>query len=307
MSFSAPGVLWLLAALPVLLAAYLLAERRSRRAARGFVSAAMVPNVVRARPRWRRHVPPALLLTAVGLLVVGFADPQAVRTVRRERATIVLVLDTSKSMEATDVAPSRLEAARRAARAFIARVPQSFRIGIVGFGRRARVLSAPTTDRVALRSALRDIETTYGTVLGDGMVAGLESIPDLSEGEPAALVVLSDGQESRHGEVDAFTAAERAARAGVAVHTVLMGDPGEDQVARGSPDARTMRTIAEATGGRFFNASSAGEIVGVYRELGTRLSRVRERTPLAYGFVGGALALFGVAVAAAALWFRRAP
>lgn len=304
MSFHWPYLLWLLLALPLLVVAYLAQERVRKRASERFARPAMQPNVVPLGPGWRRHLPPALLLVAVALLLIAFARPERTERVPRERATIMIVMDASRSMEATDVEPTRLAAAKRAARALLAELPPKFRVGLVTFGRRAQVLSAPTVDREAVRNAIASIETTFRTLLGEGIVLGLEAAPALRKGEPMVMLLLSDGVPFR-SEVAPLDAANQAAEASVRINTVLMGTDPAQPGSGGGTDGQVLRDIARATGGRFFTADTSDALTSVYRDIGARVSRVTEVRELTYAFVaGGALAAM-LAAAFAALWFRR--
>ncbi|MGH2735395.1 MAG: VWA domain-containing protein [Actinomycetota bacterium] len=307
MRFHWPNLLWLLLLLPLLVAAYLAQERLRARGAERFARPAMLPNVVPRHPSWRRHLPFALMLVAIGLLLIGFARPERMEQVPRERATIMLVLDASNSMNAEDVEPNRLAAARSAVRTLIRQLPPKFRVGIVTFGRSAQVLSAPTIDREAAHQALDAIDTTQGTVLGDGMVRGLEAAPALAEGEPMVMLVLSDGNDTG-SEVAPPEAAIRASEAGVRVNTVLMGTEAGDPTRglRGANE-QVLRDVATATGGRFFAAGDAGGLDSIYRSIGVRISRVTEVRELAYAFVGGAAFIAVLAAALGGLWFRRMP
>ncbi len=145
MSFAAPLALAVLIALPLLVGAYILAGRRRRRAAARFANPALVPNLVPDSPGWRRHVPPALVLAALAVLAIGIARPHIVRDVTRNEATIVLAVDTSRSMAATDVQPNRFDAARDAAAAFLEEVPEEYSVGIVSFATSADPVLPPTT------------------------------------------------------------------------------------------------------------------------------------------------------------------
>ena len=299
MSFEWPALLLLLVAIPALGVAYVLLERRRERAAGAFAAPHMRPNLVRSRPAWRRHVPIALMLVALAALVMGTARPQREQVVTRVGGTIILVIDSSKSMERTDIAPNRLEAARSASEVLVNRLPKDFRVGVVAFNREAQTLSAPTRDREAISFALDSLETRFRTVLGDGIMAGLVNVPE--GGASVQLVVLSDGNDTG-SEVAPLTAADEAAAMDVKVNTVVLGST-ED--ARG-PDVEVLRQIADVTEGRFFAAPSAEELDSIYRGIAERASRSTEKVELTQAFVGGGLALMIASAALSALWFRKA-
>jgi Ca-activated chloride channel family protein len=309
MTFASPALLWTLALIPVALAVYLIAQRRRVAAARRFASPDMMGNVVLRSPSWRRHVPVVLTLVALALLLAGLARPELALSVPRERATVVLAIDSSNSMNATDVEPSRLAAARAAASDFLDRLPQRFQIGVVSFARRARTLSRPTTDRVALRRALASLETSPGTALGEGLLEALDMRPQ-SRGRPRApvvVVLLSDGNNTTG--VDPAAAADAARADSVPVHTIALGT----RTGRAPPGGRSarpfnvegLRDVARRTGGSFNSAPSETDLQGIYGDLGSSISSVRERREVTVAFVAGGLALLVVGGALSTLWFSR--
>ncbi|MGI8974070.1 MAG: VWA domain-containing protein [Gaiella sp.] len=321
MSFSTPFALALLGVLPLLVVGYVVLERRRRRGAARFASPALTPNLVARRPGLRRHLPSAIVLLALALLLVGVARPNIVRTVTRDEATIVLAIDVSRSMAADDVTPSRLEAARAAASELLETVPDNYRVGLVTFSTTADVALSPTTDRDAAAVALRELRLGSGTAIGDAIdrslqLAAVDPVSaEAGKRSPAAILLLSDGAQTAQSATPA-AAAERARRAGVPVSTVALGT--EDAVVEVPrpgglvervtvpPDVPTMRRIAEVTGGTFFEVLEAERLREVYRELGTRLVSERKRVEITSTFAvtGAALAL--LAGALSSLWFRRA-
>ena len=174
MSVEWPGLLWALLLVPVALAAYLLAQRRRSRYTVRFTNLDLLANVVSAKPGWRRHVPPAFYLLALAALVVSLARPQALALVPKEQATIVLVMDVSGSMNATDVRPTRLISSQRAATEFIEQLPDKFRVGIVSFASTAQTLTRPTTDRPAVYEAVASLHAEGATAMGDGIERALD-------------------------------------------------------------------------------------------------------------------------------------
>src|ERR687888_516921 len=194
MSFEWPLALVGLVAVPLLIAAYVLRERRRTEFAARFTTPALLPNLVDAAPSWRRHVPLALLLVGLTAMLVGVARPHATVSVKREQATVILDIDTSISMGADDVKPTRLEAARGLARAFLDQIPAKYRVAIVGFSGRAYVALPPTDDRTLARAALRSLHTAEGTSLGDALALStqLARRQRAEDGTlpPAAIVVI---------------------------------------------------------------------------------------------------------------------
>jgi Ca-activated chloride channel family protein len=282
MTFVWPLALVGLLVIPVLVGLYVLAARRRRRQAARFANPALQPNLISASPAWRRYVPPALALSALGLLVVGIARPHVVRDVTRDEATVILTIDVSRSMAATDVQPNRFEAAKRAAQAFLDEVPKSYSVGIVAFSTSADPVLPPTTDRDAARVALSELRLGSGTAIGNAVVRSVELAlaqgeeepqpPQEGQASPAAVLLLSDGAQTA-GDIRPLPAAQRARRFGVPVSTVALGTseavvevprPGglKERVVV-APDVQTLRLIATTTGGTFSEAPSAARLESV--------------------------------------------
>ena len=320
MSFDWPLALLGLLVVPLVVAAYAYRERRRVDAARLFGNPALLPNLVHASPGWRRHLPLAVLLLALGAMLVGVARPHATVSVKRQEATVILALDTSLSMRATDVKPTRLAAARAAAAAFLDRVPEKFRVGVIGFTARPYVAVPPTGDRSLARSALRSLRPGEGTALGDAIALGLRlaARQRASDGErlPAAMLVISDGAQMS-GRTTPQTATQRARAAHVPVYTVVVGTPdgvvevplagGFHAQLRVPPRPDTLEQLARGTGGRFFTATNDDRLKEIYRRLGSRLGSRTESREISDYFAGGSAALLLFGGALSALWFRRVP
>ena len=324
MTFAWPIALVALVVVPVLAGLHVLASRRRRRNAARFANPALVPNLVASSPGWRRHVPAVLALAALALLVVGIARPHVVKDVTRVEATIVLAIDTSRSMAAEDVQPTRFTAAKQAALSFIDEVPDNYSVGIVSFSTSADPVLPPTTDREAARIALRELRLGSGTAIGAAVDRSVDLAleqskaqgrPAAGERSPAAVLLLSDGAQTSGGPQPA-AAAKRARRLGVPVSTVALGTgnavvevprPGglKERVVV-APDVPTLRRIAETTGGTFSQAPSAERLQAVYRDLGTRLARDRKRVEVTSAFAAGGAVLLLLGGALSSLWFRRA-
>jgi Ca-activated chloride channel homolog len=325
MSFAAPAALAALVALPLLVGAYVVAARRRRRAAARFANPDLVPNLVPDSPGWRRHVPPVLALVALGVLIVGIARPHMVRDVTRNEATIVLAIDTSRSMAATDTEPSRFDAARAAAQKFVDEVPEEYRVGIVSFATSADPVLPPTTDREAARVALRELRLGSGTAIGTAVTRAVdvslgrdeeeEAPRQTGERSPAAVLMFSDGAQTS-GDVRPLPAAQRARRLGVPVSTVAVGTGdavvevplpgGLRQRVVVTPEPQALRLIARTTGGLFSGAPGAAPLEQVYRELGTRLAHDRKRVEVTSAFAAGGAVLLLLGGALSSHWFRRA-
>ena len=310
MTFASPWLLLGLALLPLLAVAYVAAERRRRRAAAAFAAAPTAPSVAPRRPGWRRHVPLALAGVAVAALVVALARPQVSVAVPAEQAAIVLTMDHSGSMQATDVAPTRLDAAVAAGEAFLAQVPAKVRVGGVVFDHRTEVIQDPTTDRAALRQALRDaMRPSGGTATGDAIEASLAMLArqrgDGAKRPPGAIVLLSDG-ESTSGR-DPLAVAEAAREAGVPVYTVALGTP-QGTLPDGKPvppDTASLQAIAERSGGAAFTAQDADGLSAVYERLGSQVATKEQPREITGAFAGGAIALLLMGGGLSLRWFRR--
>jgi Ca-activated chloride channel family protein len=317
MSFAEPLVLLGLIALPLLVGWYLAEQRRRRAAASAFAAPALHPSVAPVRPRWRRHVPLAILALSLVALILAAARPQRTVAVPIERASIVMTTDVSGSMTATDLEPNRLVAAKRAARRFLERVPARVNVGLVAFNQQPRVLQSPTTDRQEINAAIDSMEPSGGTATGEAIGASLRALdrrPNAAgRRPPAALVLLSDGA-STSGR-DPLAAAQEAKRLGVRVYTVTLGtaegtinvprEGGGTEVQRVPPDPQSLAAIARASGGRAFTAETATGLQEVYEQLGSQLSHRDEKRQVTSAFAGGGLVLLLAAAALSLRWFGR--
>ncbi len=320
MSFHWPLALLGLAAIPLLVAAYVARDRRRTSFAARFGNPALLPNVVDRAPGWRRHLPLAVLLVALAAMVVGVARPHATVTVGREEATVILALDVSRSMSATDVRPSRLSAARSAAAAFLRKVPKQFRVGVVSFASRAVVAVPPTGDRLLVEAALTSLRPGEGTALGDAVAlsAQLGQRERASDGRvpPTAVLLISDGA-AMGGRTSPQAAAQRARSLHVPVYTVVVGTPtgvvertltgGYREIIHVPPSTDTLARLAQTTGGRFYTATNDRRLRDVYERLGSRLGHRKESREITDVFAGGSAALLLVGGVLSALWFRRVP
>lgn len=277
--------LWLLLlAVPLALAVgYVLALRSKRRRTVRFGNFGVVRAVDRGGRRWFTHVPAVALVVALVALVVALAGPQKEQKVPRNRATVMLVVDVSLSMEATDVAPSRLEAAQEAATTFANNLTPGVNLGLVSFAGTASMLVAPSTDRGPVVRAIERLRLDERTATGEAIYTSTQAIQTFTESlggpdqaPPARIVLLSDGKETvpadPNEERGAFTAAERAQEAGIPVSTISFGTLYGTVDIQGRPqpvpvDDASLRTIAERSGGEFFTASSLEELDSVYRTL----------------------------------------
>ncbi len=325
MSFSSPIALLALILVPIAAVAYVLFERRRVREAAAFVEPALLPNVVDRVPGWRRHLPAAFLLLAVSAFLIGFARPHATISTRSEEATAIIAIDTSRSMGARDVAPTRLAAAQASARRFIEDLPDRYRVSIVAFSTLAQVVAVPTTDRAYVNQALSALRVGEATALGDALATSVDVARGTPEGvkppagekpAPAVVLVLSDGAIDG-GRIPLPEAIRRARAAKIPVFTALLGtDAGVVTVRRIGgyveriqvpPNPTLLRRVAQQTGGSFFAAPAARNLDTVYADLKSRLASTDKDEEITFAFaVAGALLLLGGGVLSA-LWFRRVP
>lgn len=247
------------------------------------------PVILRRRSKWRKVLPVLPLLAAVGCLYFAFAGSSFI--VQETSPVIMLVMDASDSMEATDVAPNRLEAAESAAIAFLDELPPEFRVGLATFAGDAQLVVRPTQVRDEVANALEALTTSRGTVIGDGLTVALDVIEEIrvdAPDTPGAAVLLSDGRDTG-SRVPPGDAASRAGSVGVPVFTVVVG-----RVAGGEgpgADAGALEAIADASGGDTFTAQTSDQLTTIYANLGSELSVDLDVQPSTTPLVIAAIAL----------------
>ena len=331
-------------AIAVALAWWLLRRRRMRYAVR-FTNLELLAAVA-GGGGWRRFVPPAFFVAALAALCVAFARPHVDRLIAKDRAMVVLVIDTSRSMQAKDVKPTRLAAAQEAMRNFLDRVPKELRVGLVVFAGEAQVAAPPTGDHELVEQSIDEVgefQTFGGTAIGDALAAAVElvqqSLPEERQtialrAAPAdetkglaSILFLSDGAQTR-GTLMPYEGADRAKAAGIPVYTVALGTPegtvtggfgfggpppgapqnfGGERTIPVPPDPETLRQIAETTGGKFTEARTAGVLEETYEKLGSSLGRTPGETEITFILLAGAGALLLAAGVLSALWSPRFP
>jgi Ca-activated chloride channel family protein len=322
MSFAEPTLLVGLVLVPLAALVYWSMQRRKVREAAAFANPALMPNLVTARPGWRRHVPPLLLLAALAGLVVALARPQRTVAAPERAATVMMVTDVSGSMNATDVEPNRITAAVRAAKRLADQLPETFRLGLITFSDFAEQRAAPSTDRTAVNGALDRLTAVGGTAMGLGLERGLQAartpVPDETgtgtRRLPAVLVLLSDGKDTQGG-VSPVEVAERARAANIPIFAIALGTPdgevevqdsfGVTQRIRVPPDVETLKEIASVSRGRFYEAADSAKLEDIYAGLGTRLSSKEVKEEVTVAFAGGALVLLLAGGALSLAWFGR--
>ncbi len=342
MSFTWPMFLLALAMVPLGAAAYYFSQRRKSKYAVRFTNLDLLANVVDSSPGWRRHVPPALYLLSLGALIFALARPHTSLQVPKEEATVVLVMDVSGSMRATDVEPTRLDAAKESAKALVNKLPDGFQLALVTFSNNVSTLVAPTADKQAILDALDGLKADRGTAMGDGLFQALDLAKPLpasdsvtapgatpsarprptpiptagKDGRPAILVLLSDGANST-GFSDPIDVANDAKARGVPIFTVALGtqtgvvdvtdNVGRTRRIQVPPDEETLMEIAKITEAKFFSAPSAEDLDSIYSDLGSKIGYDNKDREITVAFAGAATVLVIVAGALSLLWFNRFP
>ncbi len=334
MQFLWPFMLWCLLLVPVLIVMYILAQRRRQRYALRYASLSLVREALGRGPGWRRHVPPALFIASLAVMFFALARPASVVTLPSQEGTVILTMDVSGSMRADDLKPNRLEAAKTAARAFVDKQPLGVKIGVVSFSDNAFVVQAPTDDKDAVLRAINRLTPQRGTAIGSGMLTSLDAIFEEANGEgaaynssaeptptptplpkgqyePAIVVLLSDG-ESNRGPRPMEVVGQLAAR-GVRVYTVGVGSVEgtvlhiQGRSIRTRLDEETLKRVAEATEGMYYNAATEQDLQAIYENLSTHLVFRKQQTEITAFFTGVAVALSLIAGILSLLWFNRLP
>jgi Ca-activated chloride channel family protein len=285
--FSAPWWFLLLIAVAAVAVGYVLAQRARRRRMMRFANLDLLEKVAPKSQGWVRHLPAVLVVLSLLLLTVALAGPTAEQKVPRNRATVVLVIDVSLSMEATDVAPSRLKAAQDAATQFARNMTPGINLGLISFAGTATVLVNPTTDRNGVIKAIENLKLAQSTATGEGIFAALQSVESFSSvvggadgPPPARIVLMSDGKqtvpEDLYAARGAYTAAQAAKQAGVPISSISFGTTHgsvtiDDKPQPVSVDDESLREIARLSGGDFYKAASAEELKKVYGDLGEQI------------------------------------
>jgi Ca-activated chloride channel family protein len=339
MTFSSP--LWLAVALavPLLFAIQWALRRRRMRYAISYSNTSVLAAVA-PQASWRRNIPVVLFATAFLALAMGMAKPQAQVAVPRDEATVILTVDVSGSMQASDVTPDRMTAAKNAATSFINRLPERFRVAVVAFSDVSDVLAQPTTDRSSTLDAIDSLTAEGGTAMGEALRQSVQlveedrerarsplispppptpgSTPATPPGRPervTAILLLSDGENT--AGVEPLTVAAEAAELNVPVYAIALGTPagivtvpdqfGNPQTLPVPPDYATLETIAETTGGGYFEAPSGEDLQAVYDSLGQRIGYTTRPEEVTYAFAGVGAILLLLATAASLFWRGRLP
>ena len=338
LTFGNAGILWLLLLVPVVIVGYVVAQRRRPKYAARFTNLDLLATVVPRAPSWRRHIPPVIYVLAMATLLVAIGRPTIVKADSTQQATVMLVLDVSGSMVATDVQPTRLAAAQQSARLFLDDVPKSLKVGLVAFSSEARLLAPPSTDRETVRTGLATLNAIGATAMGDAIALAINAaagVPD-NQGSsfggftspstpptsadprklaPTVILLLSDGKNTVGR--DPLAAADAAKDQKVQIFTIALGtEAGVAEIPDSNgvvqeipvpPDPDTLQQVAARTGGKFFTAPTADQLRSVYSNLGSKLGSEKRKHEITAWFAGAAVILLVLGGALALIWFARFP
>ncbi|MCA0306664.1 MAG: VWA domain-containing protein [Actinobacteria bacterium] len=314
-SFLAPERLWVLVVVPLLVAGYIYLVLRKKKTGMRFTNTAVLSRVVPKQSQWRRHLAVALSLAALVALSFAWARPNGIEMVPRERATVVVVIDISRSMEATDVKPTRLEAAKQAALSFVRALPAQYNVSVVGLSGNPSVRLPPTTDRVQAQQAINSLKVQDSTAVGESIYTALNALQLAPRGTdsspaPGAIVLLSDGQNTA-GRSPAQAAAE-AKKQQVPVYTIAYGtDNGyvdlDGKRERVAPDRELLTGIAQSSGGQAFSAESLDQLNKVYNNIRSEVGQTPVKKETTALWAGYGLAFAVVAALAAVSLGARWP
>jgi Ca-activated chloride channel family protein len=335
MSFIWPTMLILLLVLPLFVVLYLRMEQRRARALAHYGDLGFVQKDGKGSSNLRRHIPPLFFLVALMILVIAMARPQTVLSLPRIQGTVILAFDVSGSMAAEDLKPTRMEAAKAAARDFVAGQPPSILIGVVAFSDSGFAIQAPTTDEAVLIAAIDRLTPERGTSLGNGILASLNTIASQTQPDtryytnltpsptatptpvpqgvftPAVIVLLTDGENTV--SPDPLIAAQMAADRGVRIYTVGIGSPaGADLEIEGfmihtQLDEPTLKQISVMTDGSYYAAETEQELQQIYSDLRPQLIIKPENTEITAVLAGVGVLLMLTGAALSLVWFSRLP
>lgn len=337
MSFIWPTMLFSLILIPLFIGIYVLMQQRRRQLSAKFGDVGLAPVAKGRQPGIRRHVPVAFYILGLSILAVALARPQAVVALPKQEGTVILAFDVSGSMAADDMKPTRMEAAKAAARDFLKKQPLFVQIGVVAFSDNGLAVQVPTNDPTAIQSAIDRLKPQSGTSVAQGIIASLNAIAvantDSVPGEvysnliltpaptptpvphgtytPAVIILLSDGENNE--QPDPLQTAQAAADRGVRIYTVGIGSPAGTTVhvngfsLHTQLDENTLKQISEITGGTYYNAQSAQDLINIYDHLDTQLVNKPEKTELTSLFAGTSIIIMLVGGLFSLLWFSRLP
>lgn len=314
-SFLNPERLWVLILIPILIVAYLILVLRKKKVGMRFTNTAVLSQVVPRQSQWRRHLAVALSLASLFALSFAWARPNGIEMQPRERATVVLVLDISLSMEATDVKPSRLDAAKQAALDFAKALPAQYNLALVSLSGNPAVRLPPTLDRVQAAQSIKGLKVQDSTAIGESIYTALSALQMAPKGKddkpaPGAIVLLSDGQNTAGRSP--MQATNEARKADVAIYTIAFGtDNGyvdlDGKRERVPPDRELLARIAEASGGQTYSAENLGQLDRVYNTIRSEVGQTPVKKEVTALWAGYGLAFAAIAALAAVSLGARWP
>jgi Ca-activated chloride channel homolog len=336
MSFLWPIVLVLLLIIPLLVGLYIVLQQRRRRIAALYGSLGFVQQSAGQGLGWRRHLPAALFLLGLTILLLGLARPQAVVSLPKEEGTVILAFDVSGSMAADDMKPTRMDAAKVAAQDFVQRQPLTVQIGVVAFSDGSFSVQTPTNDQEAILAAINRLTPQRGTSVGQGILASLNAIAAGTNDQtprlysnltptpaptptpvpkgtytPAAIILLTDGENNE--APDPLAVAQAAADRGVRIYTVGIGSPGGTTLHINGFTVHTqlnqemLQQITQITGGIYYNADNQQDLRSIYDNLDPQLTIKPEQTEVTSIFAGAGILVLLLGGALSLLWFNRLP
>ena len=316
MHFVNPAWLLLLIVVVALLAGYVLLQLRRTKYVARFSNVELLGSVAPKRPGWRRHLTFALMLSALAVLSIGVAQPTAAERVPSDRATVILAIDVSLSMEATDVLPSRIQAAKTAATDFVGLLPAKINLGLVDFGGTASLLVPPTLQRQPVKTAIAGMQLQDSTAIGDAIFTALQAISTFGKSSvtagnappPARIVLMSDGSNTVGRGINEAIAAAQAAH--VPVSTIAFGTQDGTVTYEGETipvpaDDAALSQIASQTGGSFHTAHTQNELESVYQNIGSQIGYTTKHHEISWRFLMIGLLLALAASGTSLLWSGR--
>ncbi len=336
MTFIWPGMLFLLFAVPLLVLFYILIQQRHRQLVKAYGSLGVVRAENGRGLGWRRHVPTAFFLLSLTALIVGLARPRAQVSLPRLEGTVILLFDVSGSMAATDIQPTRLEAAKSAAEAFVQAQPPTVQVGVVAFSDNGFSVQLPTNDQASVLAAIQRLAPTRGTSLASGIQEALTVIAASTNPPapnyytsitpaptpsptpfpagtytPAVIILLTDGENNENP--DPLAAAQAAADRGVRIHTIGIGSAAGTTVhvngftVHTQLDEAALKQISQVTGGTYYNASDAGQLHQIYTAIGRQLIVTPQTTEVTSLFAGLGILVLLIGGGFSLKWFGRVP
>jgi Ca-activated chloride channel family protein len=300
----------------LILVGYVILQLRRKRYVARFSNVALLATIAPRRPGWRRHLTFAFMLLALTVLSIGVAKPSATVRVPRDRATVMMAIDVSESMQATDVLPNRIKAAQVAAEQFADLLPAQINLGLVKFGGTASVVVPPTVDRDTIKSAIANLALEPSTAIGEAVFASLDAVTVFSASStakgakpaPARIVLMSDGANNKGRSI--ASAVQAAKTASVPVSTIAFGTDSGTVDIDGEripvpADKDALHQLADQTGGSFHTATSAQELTQVYANIGSQIGYTTSQRDISWRFLAAGLLLAFAAAGTSLLWAGR--